>query len=110
MKVTIVLCLVFITAISAKRDPKLFFVSTLSTTSTCYTSSGTTAIASCSGRKKRSIVDGIVGKDDETIAATSQLEPLEPSIAEPDAKSQREGKFLLYWLTTTTTSTSTTFA
>merc|ERR1712117_418303 len=76
----------------------------------CYTSSGTTAIASCSGRKKRSIVDGILGKDDETIAATSQLEPLEPSIAEPEAKSQREGTFLLYWLTTTTTSPSPTFA
>ena len=95
MKVILALCFIFVTAISAKRDPKLFFVSTssttstLSTTTTCYTSSGTTAIADCSGRKKRSIIDSFLGEDNEKIAATSQLEPLEPSIGEPEAKSQR---------------------
>merc|ERR1712020_193386 len=111
MKVTIVLCLV-ITAISAKRDPKLFFVSTSSTTSTlstittCYTTTGT--VTACgSGRRKRSItIDDAMDKDGGKIVDPS---PIEPSIGEPEAKSERQGKFLLYWLTTTTTSTSTSF-
>merc|ERR1712209_120228 len=114
MKVAAVLSLVFISAISAKRDPKLFFVSTSSTTSTvstvttCFTT--TAAATACTGRKKRSIsiIDELANKDDAKIVDPS---PLESSIAEQEGepKSQRQGKFLLYWLTTTTTSTSTSF-
>merc|ERR1712176_1610820 len=113
MKVAAVLSLVFISAISAKRDPKLFFVSTSSTTSTvstvttCFTTTATPT--ACTGRKKRSIsiVDELANKDDAKIVDPS---PLESSIAEhePEAKSQRQGKFLMYWLTTTTTSFTST--
>merc|ERR1719411_1577874 len=106
MKVAAVLSLIFISAISAKRDPKLFFVSTSSTT--CFTTTATPT--ACTGRKKRSIsiVDELANKEDAKIVDPS---PLESSIAEPEpeAKSQRQGKFLLYWLTTTTASTTTSF-
>merc|ERR1712107_876535 len=94
-----------------KRSKALFCfhiptTSTLTTASTCYLTSGT--IAACGGKRRRRsvIADGAL-EDDEKIITASRLEP---SINEPEAKSQREGKFLLYWLTTTTTSTSTTFS
>merc|ERR1711982_66270 len=79
---------------------------TLTTASTCYLTSGT--LTACGGKRRRRsvIADGAL-EDDEKIITASRLEP---SINEPEAKSQREGKFLLYWLTTTTTSTSTTFS
>merc|ERR1711868_278730 len=107
-----VLLVVLISAVYTKRDPKLFFVSTSSTTSTlttastCYSQSGTAATCG-TGRRRRSLITDGALKDDEKLITASRLEP---SINEPEAKSQREGKFLLYWLTTTTTSTSTTFS
>merc|ERR1711936_5443 len=108
--------LVFLFAVAASaedevaRKPKLFFVSTSVTTSTpntgsiCYVSS--TTIASCGRRKRRAInTDGKLFPKD---AATVELEP---SQREQDASATggREGRFLLYWITTTSISTSTSY-
>merc|ERR1712172_478311 len=94
------------------RSPKLFFVSSKSTTSTvstttlCY-SSFTGVTASC-GRKKRAILDEDLGFSDQTnIEADSVHEDIVSGMDEATS-SDRQGKFLLYWLTTTSTLTSFT--
>ena len=92
------------------RKPKLFFVSTSATTSTLQTASlcwhSSASITTCTGRKKRTIsLDGV-----EPVGAvqpsTSQVESVESSFS---GNGKREGRFLLYWITTTSISTSTSF-
>merc|ERR1712062_885808 len=87
------------------RKPKLFFVSTSSTTTTlqtaslCYATSGTRT-----GRKRRSInIEGVPLAD----VKPSQLNQEVHSSQEDQL--DREGRFLLYWITTTSVSTSTSF-
>merc|ERR1711992_126121 len=99
------------------RKPKLFFVSTSATTTTlqtlsvCYVSS--TSITTCSGRKKRAInMDGKLSPKD---AAPVELEPSqrEQDASAPAIDGSREGRFLLYWTTTsisTSTSLTTTYS
>ena len=88
------------------RKPKLFYVSTsaqtttLSTASVCYVTSGTPT--TCTGRRRRSIkIDG------------AQLADVKPSrevqSSQKEASQDREGRFLLYWITTTSISTSTSY-
>ena len=91
------------------RKPKLFFVSTSSTTTTlqtaslCYATSGT-SIGTCTGRKRRSInIEGVPLAD----VKPSQLNQEVQSSQEDQL--DREGRFLLYWITTTSVSTSTSF-
>merc|ERR1712156_93104 len=91
------------------RKPKLFVVSTSSTTTTlqtaslCYATSGTT-IGTCTGRKRRSInIEGVSLAD----VKPSQLNREVQSSQEDQL--DREGRFLLYWITTTSVSTSTSF-
>ena len=95
-----------------ERHPKLFFVSTSSTTSTlstaslCYVTSATFQ-GTCSGRKRRAInFDG--ASVDESEFKPSQLKEDVQSSRE-DGSLDREGRFLLYWITTTSISTSTSF-
>merc|ERR1712203_912000 len=88
-----------------KRNPKLFFVS--STTSTL----STTARA-CGRRRRRSmIVDKVSGQESDIdfsgISKTGSADD-ESSQELESTKSGREGKFLLYWMTTTSTSTTYT--
>merc|ERR1712150_427137 len=90
------------------RKPKLFFVSTSATTSTLQTLSvcyyTTTSVAACGGRKRRAIdVDGDM--------SLKTLTELESSHSEEDTsiEGSRDGRFLLYWITTTSISTSTSF-
>merc|ERR1711935_753307 len=84
------------------RTPRLFLVSTAATTSTlstntvCFTT-GAAAASTCAKRRRAISIEG--------------LGELEPSEVEPSS-SQREGRLangLLYWITTTTTSTLTSF-
>merc|ERR1739848_777174 len=91
------------------RKPKLFFVSTSSTTTTlqtaslCYATSGTPT-GTCTGRKRRSInIEGVPLAD----VKPSQLNQEVQSSQEDQL--DREGRFLLYWITTTSVSTSTSF-
>ena len=91
------------------REPRMFFVSTSVTTSTlqtasvCYISSGAAPVI-CTGRRKRAIAtDELSFKD----VASVELEPSHKEQESPAA--DREGRFLLYWITTTSVSTSTSF-
>lgn len=102
------------------RHPKLFLVSssattsTLSTTTLCYSTAST--VSAC-GKKKRAIyTDPVTGKV-EGLDLEDVIKPQESLSSDEDAKLiesgrqeyEREGKFLLYWMTTTTTSTFTTY-
>merc|ERR1711913_278967 len=90
------------------RKPKLFFVSTSATTSTlqtfsiCYYSSAVQS--ACTGRKRRSVsLDGMEpdgAVQPSTIDREVDGEPLQ------DEATGRDGRFLLYWITTTSISTS----
>merc|ERR1712079_978636 len=99
---TLLLCMILFASTAAleteevkvvqSRQPKLFWVSSSATTSSVSTSticfvSATTGFTTC--------------KDDSDADIESG--------AEEPAASQRDGRFLLYWLTTTTTSTTTIF-
>ena len=97
------------------RKPKLFFVSTSATTSTlqtasiCYVSSAT--IATCTGRKRRTI--SLDGDQPEGAVQPSTLKRRDVKVDSEQEKlslnKNREGRFLLYWITTTSISTSTSF-
>ena len=102
------LVLVAVSADDVVRKPKLFFVSTSATTSTlktgsvCYVSSAT-AVVSCGGRKRRSI---------DIKEAGSAVDPSQASDGKEvsGGKSHhREGRFFLYWITTTSISVSTSY-
>merc|ERR1712036_186300 len=92
------------------RKPKLFFVSTSATTTTlqtlsvCFVSSN--AISTCTGRKRRAInMDGGLSLED---AASVEVEPSqrEQDASAPAIDGSREGRFLLYWITTTSISSA----
>merc|ERR1712141_996119 len=103
---------------SAKeRNGRLFFVSSSSTTSTLSTTtvcwSTNQALTAACGKKKRSIE---ISGYDRFLASPSPMinldgedegEKLESGVSE--ATEDREGKFLLYWMTTTSTSTTTSY-
>merc|ERR1712117_790527 len=73
------------------RKPKLFYVSTSATTST--------------GRKRRSIkIDGAQHADVNPSQLTQEVHS-----SQKEAEKHREGRFLLYWITTTSISTSTSY-
>merc|ERR1712025_844610 len=85
---------------------------TLTTTTVCFSSS-TNAVTAC-GKKKRAI--NVEGLSDEAAGIrasaplgedvdSGSLDSLDGSV-----DSERAGKFLLYWMTTTSTSTSTTYS
>merc|ERR1739844_549835 len=115
--VSLLLVVLFAVAASAEeevaRKPKLFFVSTSATTTTlqtlsiCYVSSN--VISTCGKRKRRSInIDGGLTPKD---AAPVDLEPSqrEQAASAPAIDGSRDGRFLLYRITTTSISTSTSF-
>jgi len=111
---------------NAERKAKLFFISTSSTTSTvststyCYTAG---ANAAC-GRKKRALeyiedrpveIENMVipspsaTKWDEDDILSEELDQNEALVDSGMNDAARKGKFLLYWKTTTLTSTSTSY-
>ena len=111
------LVLVAVSADDVVRKPKLFFVSTSATTSTlktgsiCYVSSKT-AVVSCGGRKRRSIDLGGVKEGGSAVEPSQARDAREATEVQPSlgASGQgRDGRFLLYWITTTSISTSTSF-
>merc|ERR1712117_467117 len=98
------------------RKPKLFFVSTSATTSTlqtafvCYvTSAAPTAV--CGGKKRRAIsFDGMEPEgavQPSTFKREVEVESVQLDEASSKVSGKREGRFLLYWITTTSISTST---
>merc|ERR1712038_111448 len=107
------------------RHPRLFLVSsssttTLSTTTLCYSTAASGFTTTACGRKKRAIysdpVTGEVGgledfiQPQEPVSFEETEKEAEAELIESGRKEyEREGKFLLYWMTTTTTSTFTTY-
>ena len=103
------------------RKPKLFFVSTSATTSTlqtlslCYVSTATPV--ACSGRRRRGISsepvesESLDGMEPEGAVQPSTMNREKREVdGEPlQGQTDREGRFLLYWITTTSISTSTSF-
>ena len=100
------------------RKPKLFFVSTSATTSTlqtasvCYVLSAATVVT-CTGRKRRTIsLDGMQPEgavQPSTFKREVEGESVQQDEASSKVNEKREGRFLLYWITTTSISTSTSF-
>merc|ERR1712083_1198768 len=104
------------------REPKLFYVSSSSTTSSVSThtvcfSSTSTGVTTCSGRKRRNIITSPYIDDSSLIiphrinndqGEESDVDQLSGGV-NGEIRSERDGRFLLYWLTTTTTSTTTIF-
>ena len=115
------------------RQPKLFFVSsttsttTISTQTVCYVASSTAIQMLTCKKKKRSILSSVMGDTSEEIKPASSIKTFEEAVEkikddmEDDNKedisnilsglevSQKEGRFLNYWLTTTITTTFTTY-
>merc|ERR1711997_269313 len=107
--ILVALLTVAVSADDAVRKPKLFYVSTSATTSTlqtasvCYISSKT-ALGTCAGGKRRTIsLDG--------VEMEGKLRPSQANqeVMSADSSDKRDGRFLLYWITTTSISTSTSF-
>ena len=111
-------------AVSGKRQPKLFYISSSTTTSTVSTSTvcfkSGTALATCSKKKrKRDIMSELVDSESIKPSRNSRMdeeeeEELEEAVdllesAEKQAENHRDPKFLLYWATLTSTSTSTSY-
>merc|ERR1712106_59862 len=108
------------------RHPRLFLVSsssttsTLSTTTLCYSTAASGFTTTACGRKKRAIYTEPVTGEQGGLDLDELINPQEPISSEVTKKDEeliesgkreyeREGKFLLYWMTTTTPSTFTTY-
>merc|ERR1712180_332156 len=112
MKLFCLLCIVFSVSVASReagRKPRLFLVSTssktltVSTASICYMSETNGAkFELCEGKKKRRSIPR-VGEVEDKI--------LEPSKSELESADDtgRVGRFFLYWITTTSISTTTTY-
>merc|ERR1711913_126603 len=107
-----------------ERSGKLFFVSSSSTTSTvstttlCFTTDAAgAALGTCTKKRRRRSIEEANEQTDEQIYSTPvrrQIEEEENNEPQLDSgvrdnSMDREGRFLLYWMTTTSTSTSTSF-
>merc|ERR1712203_108297 len=78
-----------------------------------YISSGTpTTAAACGRRKRRALmVDSVTGQEtaiDFSGVTRPEQEESSPEVASTKDEQAREGKFLMYWMTTTSTSTTYT--
>ena len=117
----------------SSRQPKLFYVSsttsttTLSTNTVCYVPSSTDLMMLTCKKKKRSILSDSIGTTSEEISPAKStqrfqeaVEKIKVDIEFNDKEdinelisgldlTEREGRFLNYWLTTTTTTTFTSF-
>merc|ERR1719215_223322 len=118
MKIVALACFLVASVECTARDPKLFLVSSSTTTSTLTTSSlcyatNTGAVCKTTGKKKRHIIEGPLDFNTESlVSAYRNSKDLEIASGQETAAAkagQREGKFLLYWMTTTSTTTSTSY-
>merc|ERR1712133_258949 len=115
MKVFCLLCVIFCifgASREAGRKPRLFLVSTSSTTltvstaSVCYITQQSTAFKECSGRKKRRGLSEVEDMEDKMVNPSSNKLD---SDRHSDNDIGRVGRFFLYWITTTSISTTTTY-
>merc|ERR1712099_207638 len=80
--------------------------STVTTFSNCY--STLASVTAACGRKRRAITEAIDADID--VAPSMVSLDLDSGMEDAESSNARQGKFLLYWLTTTSTSTTTTFS
>eukprot|EP00090_Calanus_glacialis_P029061 TRINITY_DN46603_c0_g1_i1.p1 TRINITY_DN46603_c0_g1~~TRINITY_DN46603_c0_g1_i1.p1 ORF type:complete len:134 (-),score=39.03 TRINITY_DN46603_c0_g1_i1:94-495(-) len=102
------------------RHPRLFFISststsvTFSTTTVCFYS-GTVAVTSCTGKRKRAILDLPDHPGDIALQIAPKRVQREPVLDTADdlvsgmMEEERKERVLVYWDTTTTTYTTTTY-
>ena len=92
------------------RKPRLFYVSTssyitsISTASICFITS-TTVVITCSRKKRMITVDSET--ESEVQPSKSDVDTLQSH--EENDNIEREGRFLVYWITTTSTSYYTSY-
>merc|ERR1711997_963785 len=100
-----------------ERRPRLFYVTTQSTTSTlttasfCWATSAATT-GTCARRKRSGNFFPTLSTSEEIAPSRSGSDDIAGSLrAELETpEGVREGKFVLYWLTTTSTSTTTAYS
>merc|ERR1711953_284447 len=93
------------------KRPALFFISSVSTTTTISTvatcfntiNPALSAITTCKRKRKRAIIS-----DAMDLLPEFEPSPVESGLEESTSE-ERQGKFLQYWLTTTFTATTTSF-
>merc|ERR1712223_1817268 len=106
------------------RNPKLFYVSTSTTTSTqksltfCFQRiTASFALQRCTGRRKRRDIEAIISASEGLgLEGADRIQPtpkvavqntLDENLDEPEGK--REVRYMNYWMTTTTTLTSISY-
>merc|ERR1712179_520089 len=116
MKSVFLLAAIVCVAIASEevvRKPRLFYVSTssstsvISTASICYVAT-TTAVTACK-RKKRMVA---LDLETKSLVQPSMMETLqsdEKVEIETSPSMEREGRILVYWITTTSVSYSTSY-
>jgi hypothetical protein len=86
--------------------------STLTTSTICFTTNAALT-AACTGRKKRTILENPMDNFDYEVnpvsRGTRDADIVSSHMAETQGKN-REGKFLLYWMTSTSTTTTTSYS
>ena len=91
------------------RKPKLFYISTtstttiLSTTTVCFVSNTTPVVCPAGKRKRKALTEPRLDEDDINPTSVTDLQP------HLQSGESRSGRLAIYWKTTTLTSTSTTF-
>jgi len=114
----ILACLAVAYGADKNREGRLFLVSsststtTLKTSTICFTTN-TAITAACAGRKKRTILDNPMDTIDYEVnpvsRETREADVASSQMAETPGKN-REGKYLLYWMTSTSTTTTTSYS
>ena len=102
------------------RKPRFFFVTTSSVTETlrtnslCYVTAGAGFSGECKRRKKRSLFRTGRLPWYDAVQPTKLIRGDEAEYSEDESSSYeadgREGRFLLYWITTTSRSTTTIYS
>ena len=99
--------------IKSFRSPKLFYVTTVSSTSTissttiCFVKSANFANAACKRRKRRMLVPS---RESSLEIQPSDPVTLDSGVGEEESEEiGRMARFALYWKTTTLTSSTTTY-
>merc|ERR1712038_1518724 len=97
---------------SVNRNPRLFYVSTTTSTSfattRCFVATGS---GSCRRKKRELVSDELERNSNNDLTKSSELKKLTESHSESEIEKEspvREAKMLLYWVTTTSTTTSYT--
>merc|ERR1712241_1598119 len=96
------------------RNGRIFFISTsiVSTTSQCYVTD--TTLTACAAKRKRNLIleaddsDGLNTDYISPVAPVRREDELDSGLEDAEEGPLRDGRFLLYWATSTSTSYTST--